>query len=104
MLKNNGVLPFRKDVKRVALIGPFAEEKHLNGFWSRPGAEQYTVTLPEGIQNLLPEAELVIEKGCGAGFDAALKQRPPPPRMQTPSSLRWVNLRTAAGKEEAARN
>ena len=69
LLKNNGVLPFGKDVKRIALIGPFAEEKHLNGFWSRPGAEQYTVTLPEGIQNLLPEAELVIEKGCGAGFD-----------------------------------
>ena len=69
LLKNNGVLPFRKDVKRVALIGPFAEEKHLNGFWSRPGAEQYTVTLPEGIRNLLPDAELVIAKGCGAGFD-----------------------------------
>ena len=69
LLKNNGVLPFRKDVKRVALIGPFAEENHLNGFWSRPGAEQYTVTLPEGIRNLLPDAELVIAKGCGAGFD-----------------------------------
>ncbi len=69
LLKNNGVLPFGKDVKRVALIGPFTEEKHLNGFWSRPGAEQYTVTLPEGIQNLLPDIELVIAKGCGAGFD-----------------------------------
>ena len=69
LLKNNGVLPFRKDVKRVALIGPFAEENHLNGFWSRPGAEQYTVTLPEGIRNLLPDAELMIAKGCGAGFD-----------------------------------
>ena len=66
LLKNEGVLPFRKDVKRIALIGPFAESRQLNGFWSRPGAEQYTVTLPEGIRNLLPEAELVTEKGCGA--------------------------------------
>ena len=69
LLKNDGILPFRKDIKRIALIGPFAEEKRLNGFWSRPGAEQYTVTIPEGIHALLPEAELVIEKGCGACFE-----------------------------------
>ena len=68
LLKNDGVLPFAKGVKRVALIGPFAEETRLNGFWSRPGAERYTVTLPEGIRTLLPGAELVIEKGCGAEF------------------------------------
>ena len=69
LLKNEGVLPFRKDVWRIALIGPFAEETRLNGFWSRPGAEKYTVTLPEGIRNLLPGAELVIERGCGAEFE-----------------------------------
>ena len=69
LLKNDGVLPFGKDVKRIALIGPFAEETHLNGFWSRPGAEQYTVTIPEGIRALMPDAELVIEKGCGANFE-----------------------------------
>ena len=65
LLKNEGILPFRKEVKRVALIGPFAEETRLNGFWSRPGAERYTVTIPEGIRALLPEVELVTEKGCG---------------------------------------
>ena len=69
LLKNEGVLPFRKDVKRVALIGPFADETRLNGFWSRPGAEHYTVTIPEGIRTLLPEAEIFIEKGCGAHFE-----------------------------------
>ena len=66
LLKNDGILPLRKDLKRVALIGPFAEETRLNGFWSRPGAEKDTVTLPEGIRNLMPELDLVIEKGCGA--------------------------------------
>ena len=69
LLKNEGLLPLRKDLKRVALIGPFAEEKHLNGFWSRPGAEQDTVTIPEGIRTLLPDLSLLIEKGCGAAFD-----------------------------------
>ena len=69
LLKNEGILPFRRDVKKIALIGPFAEETHLNGFWSRPGAEQYTVTIPEGIRKLLPDAELVIRRGCGANFE-----------------------------------
>ena len=66
LLKNEGILPLKKSLKRVALIGPFAEEIHLNGFWSRPGAEKDTVTIPEGIRNLLPDLELIIEKGCGA--------------------------------------
>ena len=66
LLKNEGILPLRKDIKKLALIGPFAEEIHLNGFWSRPGAEAFTVTLPEGIRDQMPGLELVIEKGCGA--------------------------------------
>ena len=68
LLKNEGILPLKKGLKRVALIGPFAEETRLNGFWSRPGAEQDTVTIPEGIRALVPETELIIEKGCGAAF------------------------------------
>ena len=66
LLKNEGILPLSRDLKRVALIGPFAEEIHLNGFWSRPGAERDTVTLPEGIRNLMPDLEVIIEQGCSA--------------------------------------
>ena len=66
LLKNDGILPLSRSIRRLALIGPFAEEKRLNGFWSRPGAEAYTVTLPEGIRDLMPELELTIVRGCGA--------------------------------------
>ena len=66
LLKNNGVLPLKKTVRKLALIGPFAEETRLNGFWSRPGAEQYTVTLPEGFRDLLPDTEVSAVRGCGA--------------------------------------
>ena len=66
LLKNDGILPLKKDIRKLALIGPFAEEKRLNGFWSRPGAEKYTVTLPEGIRDLMPELELTVVRGCGA--------------------------------------
>ena len=68
LLKNDGVLPLKKDIRKLALIGPFAAEKRLNGFWSRPGADAYTVTLPEGFRELLPEAEVTVVKGCGAAF------------------------------------
>ena len=66
LLKNEGILPLKQNIRNLALIGPFAEEKRLNGFWSRPGAEAYTVTLPEGIRDRMPDLELVIARGCGA--------------------------------------
>ena len=66
LLKNNKILPLSEQLKCIALIGPFAEETHLNGFWSRPGAEKDTVTIPEGIRALLPKTNLIIERGCSA--------------------------------------
>ena len=66
LLKNDGILPLSRSIRRLALVGPFAEEKHLNGFWSRPGAEAHTVTLPEGIRDLMPGLEVAIVRGCGA--------------------------------------
>ena len=71
LLKNEGVLPFPKTLGSLALIGPFAEEQHLDGFWSRPGAWRDTVALPEGLRALMPDTELIIEKGCEADLGAA---------------------------------
>ena len=71
LLKNKGVLPLPKTLGSLALIGPFAEEQHLDGFWSRPGAWRDTVTLPEGLRALMPDTELIIEKGCEADLGAA---------------------------------
>lgn len=66
LLKNEGILPVPRDVRKVALIGPFAEEKHLTGFWSGFNAWKDVVTLPEGLLALRPDLDLRIEKGCGA--------------------------------------
>ena len=52
LLKNdNNVLPLKKDVsKRVALIGPFVEEREsLNGEWAIKGDRSKSVTLREGL-------------------------------------------------------
>ncbi|MBQ3068596.1 MAG: glycoside hydrolase family 3 C-terminal domain-containing protein [Clostridia bacterium] len=81
LLKNNGILPFSKEVKRVALIGPFAENHAILGFWSCRGREEESVTVRQGVEALLPYAEVTAVRGCGntvgdvdrSGFDEAVK-------------------------------
>ena len=70
LLKNNGILPFNKDVKKVALIGPLANEKQIVGSWWCAYDKDETVTVYEGIKNLLPNAEILYAKGCGLELDA----------------------------------
>ncbi len=69
LLKNEGVLPFDEKVKKIALIGPFADEKAIKGFWACCGKDQDCVTVKEGIAALLPHAEIRVEKGCGNLWD-----------------------------------
>ncbi len=69
LLKNEGILPLPGNPGKVALIGPFATDAHLNGAWSRPGAEEDTVTLPEGIRQVMPGVELRTARGCSAEWN-----------------------------------
>lgn len=80
LLKNMDVLPFSKALKKIAVIGPFADNKDIIGFWSCNGKREESVTVYEGIKNLLPDAEIVLAKGCSdewndfetSGFDEAV--------------------------------
>lgn len=65
VLLNNekNTLPLSKDLKKVAVIGPAANDSvmqwaNYNGFPTK------TVTLLEGIQNKLPKGAVIYEKGC----------------------------------------
>lgn len=81
LLKNNGILPISKDVKKVAAIGPFADNHNIIGFWSCNGRNEESVTVCEGIKNLLPDVEVIAVRGCSdewddfdtSGFDEAVK-------------------------------
>ena len=81
LLKNNGVLPFHKNVKKVAVIGPLANEKTIMSKWAITGKFEDTVTVAEGVRNLLPDAEVQVAYGCSnlwkdtneSGFDEAIK-------------------------------
>ena len=81
LLKNEGgVLPLPKSGKKIALIGPFAEDRdNLEGCWSLFGDKRIQVNLADGLHAAMPEAdELLVVPGCGfeevieGGIEAAL--------------------------------
>ena len=81
LLKNDGILPFTKDIKTVAIIGPYADNNKLLSWWRCHGDNNDTVTVKQGIENLLPDVKIICEAGCGnewddtdkSGFDSAIK-------------------------------
>ena len=64
LLKNDGLLPLSKDLKRVAVIGPFAAEKGIKGFWACAGRDEDCVTVLSGVRALLPDAMVTTTPGC----------------------------------------
>lgn len=81
LLKNDGVLPFSKDIKKITLIGPFADNNAIKGSWAGSGEDKDCVTVKEGIAALLPNAEITVVNGCGnlwndtdkSGFEEAVE-------------------------------
>ncbi len=80
LLKNEeSVLPLKKQDK-IALIGPFADTKEIIGGWSAFADKTATVTIKQGVENLLGKSVESV-KGCGwtwndtdiSGFEEALK-------------------------------
>lgn len=80
LLKNDGVLPFSEKVKKIALIGPFADSNAIKGAWAASGTDADCVSVKTGIENLGLGAEIVVARGCGmlwddsdrSGFDEAV--------------------------------
>lgn len=64
LLKNEkNLLPLSKDVKSVAVIGPNAtEHKYLICRYGPANAPM--ITVEEGIRKMLPNAKVILEKGC----------------------------------------
>lgn len=64
LLKNDGLLPLSKSTKKIALIGPFADNPDIIGWWACRGKSGDTVTIKQGIENKLPDCEITVAKGC----------------------------------------
>lgn len=65
LLKNEAVLPLAgTDLKRIALIGPLAENYwQMNGCWSDHGRKQQT-TIVEALRKKFPHIEFTAVMGC----------------------------------------
>ena len=63
LLKNDGVLPLSKDIRRLAVIGPTADDTMslLGNYYGTPADP---VTVLRGIREALPEAEVVYARGA----------------------------------------
>lgn len=68
LLKNDGVLPFSKDVKRVALIGPYADNHEILSWWKCRGNKEKSVTVKEGVASLLPSAQIFSDEVCSLDY------------------------------------
>src|SRR5690554_3994260 len=63
LLKNDGVLPLSKDIRRLAVIGPTADDTMslLNNYYRTPSDP---ITVLRGIREALPDTEVVYARGA----------------------------------------
>jgi len=63
LLKNDGVLPLSKAVKRIAVVGPTADDTMalLGNYYGTPAAP---VTILQGIRQAAPQAEVLYARGA----------------------------------------
>lgn len=75
LLKNtNNILPLSKSQKNIALIGPYAEARHILGGWSCEGRDEEAVNLLEGILGKINPGNIKVETGCGIEEDEGSPQ------------------------------
>jgi beta-glucosidase len=102
LLKNErDTLPFRKDVRTVAVIGPLADDpRAIIGPWSGDGRPQDSLTLLQGIKaKVSPRTKVLYEKGVAIeGRGVTGNYDAPPPN---PSAAGGTNVASAADTEAA---
>ena len=66
LLKNNGILPLPDDIRRIAVIGPNADNTYNQlGDYTAPQYHDEVITVLEGIRNrAAANTEILYAKGC----------------------------------------
>lgn len=68
LLKNDGILPLAPDVRRLAVVGPLADQRRaLLGSWVGDGLTAETATLAEAARAAFPQTE--IREAAGPQYD-----------------------------------
>ena len=63
LLKNDGLLPLSRDLRRIAVVGPTADDTMalLGNYYGTPAAP---VTILQGIKQAVPQAEVMYAQGA----------------------------------------
>ena len=70
LLKNNGILPLSKNIKRLLVVGPNADDARLlNGNYGGTPTKEHTHSLLDGIKAAFPNTEIVYNKACELNDD-----------------------------------
>lgn len=65
LLHNNGILPLAKNLRKIAVVGPNADDAALlNGNYGGTPTKEHTRTLLEGIRAAVPGTEIYYSKAC----------------------------------------
>ena len=65
LLKNNGVLPLNKNIKKLAVVGPNADDRSMmNGEYGGSPTQEHTRSLLDGIKKFFPNTEIVYDRAC----------------------------------------
>ena len=65
LLKNDGILPFAKNVKRLAVVGPNADDVELmNGNYGGTPIKEHEFSILTGIRAAFPNTEIIYDKAC----------------------------------------
>ena len=107
LLRNEGhLLPLRKDLRSVAVIGPLADSKiDTLGSWSIHADREHVITVAQGLREMLPNAQIQvtpgveIERGSPTIFD---EQVPPPTPTLTTDAARTAEFDHAVALARSA--
>ena len=69
LLKNDGILPFNKEVGSVAVIGPLGNTGAIHGSWHCGGKIEETISVYDGLKNLLGD-KVKFAPGCYIEYDS----------------------------------
>lgn len=64
LLKNDHMLPLKKEGQSIALIGPYVDSREIFGAWSFLGEAKDCISLKDGILSKMMNNKLIFEKGC----------------------------------------
>lgn len=64
LLKNDSVLPLKKEGQKIALIGPYADSLDIVGMWAVHADHKYSITIRQAMEKVLGKDGFTFTQGC----------------------------------------